>query len=216
MTLLLEWLLVMLLICCSMTSSRGKSDKIDIFPAANLTKSRLDAFLDCAKNVFWLHTPKTASTFCLTLQHLCCPYYFYTLTRDITLNMLQDQLLLEDKRQQNLTYVVGNGCFSLKRRDYPKNQIHSSRSADVRNLQQQGKAVVDTILYDVKQDEHVIPAPQRSMDAYSCSVGSLGNHLPLTNKVREKNMTMLMMLRDPKMRLISSFLDSIHHEGKSW
>lgn len=117
---------------------------------------------DC-KHHLWMHVPKTGSSFCMTLQHMCCREEFERLTDGITNDMLKDNDLRSPaERSFGIDFAYGCAIF--------------------------------------RKGKH-----------RTCQMG--GPHTPLAVDVDASEVSLLAMFRDPKKRIISAFLDSMHHEG---
>lgn len=137
-------------------------------------KESLSEF-DC-KQSSWLHVPKTASSFCLTLQHVCCEEEFTKATQSVT----EAQLELYHAAQQtsglksnlNFTFDVAYGCAYFK---------HFQDGSTGCRRQPKSKE----------------------------------NHSPLPLTINLESISVIAMFREPKSRILSSFLDSRHHEGMS-
>jgi len=129
--------------------------------------------LDC-KHSTWLHVPKTASSFCLTLQHACCEEEFVKATQSVTeaqLELFQNSQT-QDAKNLNFTFDVAYGCAYFKHyRDGYTGCLKQPRSK--------------------------------------------GSHSPLPVSINLEEVSVIAMFREPKARILSSFLDSRHHEGMS-
>eukprot|EP01039_Chlorochromonas_danica_P005027 gene5029-5519_t len=128
----------------------------------HINNNQNEDHFDC-KQLRWVHIPKTGSSFCLTLQHLCCQTQFENLTQDITMEMLIDNELIEPNHR-TFGVELAYGCARFHR----------------------GKET-------------------------TCQVG--GPHTPLQLSESSQNRQYVGFFRDPQRRVISSFLDSVHHEG---
>lgn len=131
--------------------------------------------LDC-KHSTWIHIPKTASSFCLTLQHTCCEVEFAKATQSVTeselvlYHSLQAQNL---KNTLNFSFDVAYGCAYFK---------HFQGGFTGCSNQPKSKG---------------------------------GTHSPLPLTIDFENISVIALFREPKSRILSSFLDARHHEGMS-
>lgn len=70
---------------------------------------------DCKSSYFWMHVPKTSSTFCLTLQHICCTEEYESIVEGLTYDsILENQILQPNEKhfQIDLRY----GCAFVAHR----------------------------------------------------------------------------------------------------
>lgn len=123
--------------------------------------------IDCQRTN-WIHTAKTGSTFCLAIQHVCCPDAFQTLTGGITTEML--------------SYAFGS----------PQNRSRAGFRYD------------SQYCYKFLRDGY---AP------INCTFAGRPEHLPLHPKTDLTQRMSFLIVREPKSRIISAFLDGVHLEG---
>lgn len=138
--------------------------------------------MDCS-SLFWLHTPKTSSTLCVTLNHICCPFVYESFF---------------SFRNQSIEIISGSGCASLRKSvfDEVKNATKFiSLSSVCKHRFNRGHKPFD------------ISDSQLSV-VKSNSINSL---LPKSNVAKEYHG--IIFVRDPLRRLVSSFLDGRHCEG---
>jgi hypothetical protein len=120
--------------------------------------------LDC-KQQYWLHPPKTGSTFCLSLQHVCCKENFEYVTEGINeVDLMEYDLLKSNERDFSL--AVAYGCVSVEHPERPN----------------------------------------------TCKLKT-NHHRPIPSNLNISSHHTITMLRDPRDRAISAFLDGMHHEG---
>ena len=123
--------------------------------------------IDCNR-ISWIHTAKTGSTFCLVLQHVCCPVKFEQLTEGITTEMIAQSEGNYYNRSHSAFRYISHYCYQFTREGHPP---------------------------------------------LKCIFSGRPEHIPLRDSV-DLDFTMgLLMVRDPKSRVISAFLDGVHLEG---
>ena len=179
----------------------------------------LQAF--CA-NTMWLHTPKTSSSLCLTLDNICCNNHF----NKVLFNISTDQLLLlaqskeYNKSNREMRYDSAYGCFSfLIAQDVNKNnslkkEWMSTRSyqTNVTNMCVRYKTMShdpDNNIYNIRN----MPG-KRIKYRYNDNNNEAIYH-EYGNSYNSLTHKMITIIREPKSRLISSMLDSFHSEGIS-
>lgn len=123
--------------------------------------------IDCQRTN-WMHTAKTGSTFCLAIQHVCCPAAFQKLTDGITMDMM--------------AYSVGSYY----------NKTHAGFRFDAQYC------------YRFIRDGY---------EPIRCTFAGRPEHLPLRPTVDLTQLMGLLIVREPKSRIISAFLDGYHLEG---
>ena len=123
--------------------------------------------IDCTKT-HWMHTAKTASTFCLALQHVCCPTEFEHLTEGIY--------------TQSLTYAYG----SLRNR------------------------TLSQFRYD---PQYCFKFIRDGYPKLECKFAGRPEHIPLYPQDDLEQLMGMVVIREPKGRIISAFLDGVHLEG---
>jgi hypothetical protein len=88
---------------------------------AIITDSLDNSSLNC-RNQYWIHAPKTSSSFCLALQHACCKEQFEPLIADLTEDrILENELLPSDQKYFKLEPKWG--CMRITRK---KSSFHCS------------------------------------------------------------------------------------------
>ena len=120
------------------------------------------------RDYYWLHPPKTGSTFCLTLQHVCCKEIFEEVTAHFTEDHLLENEILKPHEKHFQTEMI-YGCAAINNK-------------------------------------------KLKFSTASCPLKST-HHRPLPQVFDFSTQKALTILREPKSRLISAFLDSYHHEG---
>jgi hypothetical protein len=151
---------------------------------AIISDSLNNSSLNC-RHQYWIHAPKTSSSFCLALQHACCKEQFETLVADITPDkILENDLLPVDQKYFKLEPKWG--CMRITRK---KSTFHCA----IHNNLYHHKP------YNPNTKEN---KRQQQQQKSSKSTDSPSLHF-------------LMMLRHPKSRIFSAFSDSYHHEGMS-
>lgn len=123
--------------------------------------------IDCSVTN-WMHTAKTSSTFCMTLQHVCCPAEFQNLTSGVTMKMLQKDMATPQSRSKSPFSFESHYCFQFRRKGY---------------------------------------------DPIVCNFAGRPEHLPLSPVLNLHEKMGIMIVREPKSRLISAFLDGVHIES---
>jgi len=123
--------------------------------------------IDCSVTN-WMHTAKTSSTFCMTLQHVCCPTEFQNLTSGVTTKMLEIDMATPRSRANSPFSFESHYCFKFHRKGY---------------------------------------------DPIVCNFAGRPEHLPLSAGLDLHQKMGIMIVREPKSRLISAFLDGVHIEN---
>ena len=124
--------------------------------------------IELCSGLFWFHAPKTGSTLCMALQHICNPSVFERHVYNITTaDIIANERSKLPKENRSFHYRFDHGSISFVRG-------------------------TTTIRSSVKINIDHYPYPIMNKDHAYFFVG---------------------MLRDPKSRLVSSFLDGMHHEG---
>ena len=139
--------------------------------------------LDCTMD-HWIHIPKTGSTFCLSLQHVCCREGFEVMTTGITTADI-DSELHKPNAQREFDYKSAF-CYLFNRKGYPP-------LLTIPNI----------------HDKHA----WEPYDPKRCRVSSRPEHIPLNADPAESMEHAIVLIREPKARIISAFLDGQHHEG---
>ena len=122
---------------------------------------------DTHEPIYWMHVPKTSSTFSLTIQCLCNENYFWN-----TVNKLN----LKDE-----DFSIYKGCIHIKKLD-TKNS----------------SSEINKCNWNCYNLIHHRPLPQPSINK---------NHKPNKNFPPATTNKFITILREPKSRIISSFLD---------
>jgi hypothetical protein len=144
----------------------------------NVKRGRRMASGKECQNLYWLHAPKTSSTLCMTLHHICCP-------EDFELSATFDYSKYQTKTAHEFVAEnVTTERVRLQRGCALPQGYQKSRRCNMRLL---------------SRDQHA-PLPRTKSFVLR---GSLGG------------MAVITMLRDPRHRLISAYLDGAHHEGMS-
>ena len=148
--------------------------------------------IDC-KSIFWLHTPKTSSSLCLTMRHICCPDIFKTFVSNYS------SVKSESKYETTSRYepIISHGCVDLHKTAFQRNNTKSiplsflcpygfNRNHEPFNIQ-------DHQLIDYKNASFSSPSDKRSSTL--------------------KKYFGIIIIREPSSRLVSAFLDGKHSEG---
>lgn len=97
------------------TSNSTEDDGLPIWDAERWSTL---THINCLKTN-WIHIPKTGSTFCLSLQHVCCPKKFENLTDGITTSALQ---IAEDHKHdrffRSTFHYYSHYCYRFIRDGY--------------------------------------------------------------------------------------------------
>ena len=131
------------------------------------------------KELLWVHPPKTSSTFCLTIQHVCCKVEFEAIADKV---MKEVEATASKVLSASTKHVfLGWGCLRLELEKgnsslVPRSSCFSPMSQGHRPL---------------------LPTP------------SHGAETPTPLDLSR----VAMMLRDPKQRILSAFMDGKHAEG---
>lgn len=123
--------------------------------------------IDCSRTE-WIHIPKTGSTFCLSMQHVCCPDKFENLTNGITVEDLEFAETHKHARNKPFHYF-SHYCYRFIRTGYEE------------------------------------------LDSHNCPFTGVHQHVPLNRRINKQQA--MVMMREPKSRIISAFIDGMHHEG---
>ena len=123
--------------------------------------------IDCTKT-HWMHTAKTASTFCLAIQHVCCPTEFEHLTEGVHTQMLTYAYGSPRNRTLAPFRYDTQYCFKFIRDGYPK---------------------------------------------LECKFAGRPEHIPLYPQDDLQKLMGMVVIREPKGRVISALLDGVHIEG---
>jgi hypothetical protein len=158
-------------------------------------KPRPNAFGGNSSNDFcgslrWLHIPKTSSSLCLTLQHICCKKGF--------------QLTVESNANLSTAlYSYTNYTYNRYFADNPYNT--SERSIiDGEFLLRTKQVILSSGCASIKNGDRET----------SCRMDRIYNHhRPFNVNQTDRYRRFIVLIRDPVERLISSYLDSFHHEG---
>ena len=148
-------------------------------PAANVTPGTAvrESYLSC-REMIWLHCPKTSSTFCLTLQHICTKKSSideWARLADMAL-LLENNANKSSSNNASSTLVSStNGCISLK--DLPlhfKNRGHDALalSLDERNVVFVMRDPVARLVSSFLDSQHhgMFVVFVRTLTAYTCSI----------------------------------------------
>ena len=120
--------------------------------------------IDCSLD-HWLHIPKTGSTFCLAIQHVCCPVEFENLTAGITTAELSSH-------GKKPFHYQSSYCYRFIREGYPDLECHMTGrpehiplikngivwSEQVLAIIREPKSRVISALLDAKHHEGMIPS----------------------------------------------------------
>lgn len=77
---------------------------------SNTTLHRLTEFCD---NMMFLHTPKTSSSLCLTLDNICCHNHFQEVLFNISTETLKNLGQSDYKNNNDMKYDPGNIILTL-------------------------------------------------------------------------------------------------------
>lgn len=124
------------------------------------------------KNLFWLHPAKTSSSFCLSIQHVCCSELYENITNGITEEMLEYHKIHKRYKfyKSIFDYKAYDRFVTFEKEGYPKLKDH-------------------------------------------CLISGINAHDPLNHEENLSLTNVLTILREPKARLISSFLYRVHDAG---
>lgn len=123
--------------------------------------------IDCTRTN-WVHTAKTSSTLCFSLQHVCCPTEWKNLTAGVTYADLKVAMATPRSRAQSDYTFVAHYCYKFNRKGY---------------------------------------------EPMNCQIAGRPEHIPLHPQINLQEKMGIIIVREPKSRLISSFLDGVHMEG---
>lgn len=143
------------------TITIAKGHEVPILPHWKRHHERISC-----NHTHWLHVPKTGSSFCLSLQHVCCPVKFERIGEGITIEDLARAQRLSEKNRPY--YYQSHFCYKF-----------------------------------VRQDGHAI-------QHVACQFAGPVEHVPMGWQPGEHRMV---MVREPRSRIVSAYLDAMHHEG---
>jgi hypothetical protein len=255
------------------------SSSLSVLPGKKVTR-RNTVLQQCHDKLLWLHTPKTGSTLCMLLQHLCCPYEFLNITQGITTEMLEENELLS-KAERSFDFISTIGCISFIRKvpaasepfnkqrrlayekefrevDFGEQQQVATTTTTNNNNNNNNNNIDTTEVLEneisTEREEIEMPSSRnlrfkhnsQTQSTGICRIGGLGDHNPLITphsiaimesssssssstssksnrkgrnsldyryQQQSKKSLFITMIRHPRSRLLSSYLDSVHHEG---
>ena len=138
--------------------------------------------MDC-KSIFWLHTPKTSSSLCLSLRHICCPDIF-------------ESFISKDLSSENFVAIISHGCVDLHKKAVRRN-----------STQMVPLSFLCPYRFNRNHEPFNIQDHQLIGHENNFSISSEKQSSAL------KSYFGIIMIRDPLSRLVSAFLDGKHSEG---
>ena len=148
--------------------------------------------MDC-KSIFWLHTPKTSSSLCLTLRHVCCP--------DIFESFISNNVSMNSEKGNSYVSIIRNGCVDLN-----KKTVHQTNST--RNL-----PLSFLCPYRFNRNHEPFNIQDHQLLGYQNGNNASFSMSSTKQSSALKKYFGIIMIREPLSRLVSAFLDGKHSEG---